>query len=157
MARPISRHRIDCCNGALRVTFADAAIRGVKFERRLTIYRRLQAALDDRRAPFEELWKRIAVPFVGAQDSFEYLVDHSLMRPRFLINIVENAIAHAINRGHTLVTEEDCRDAVRQHANILVDDFGYEIRDVSGISADVLYSLIGATKSLTRKDVLQRF
>ncbi|SFP93695.1 hypothetical protein SAMN05216330_11297 [Bradyrhizobium sp. Ghvi] len=124
---------------------------------RQVIYRRLQAALDDRRAPFEELWKRIAILHVGAQDSFEYLVDHSLMRPRFLINIVENAVAHAINRGHTLITEEDCRDAVRQHANILVDDFGYEIRDVSGISADILYSLIGATKSLTRKDVLQRF
>ncbi|MCP1844499.1 hypothetical protein ACVIHI_002580 [Bradyrhizobium sp. USDA 4524] len=124
---------------------------------RQVIYRRLQAALDDAKEPFEVLWKRIVTPLVGAQDSFEFLVDHCLMRPRFLITIVENAVAHAINRGHSLVSEDDCRDAVRQHANILVDDFGYEIRDVSGISADVLYSLIGATKSITRSEVLQRF
>lgn len=124
---------------------------------RQVIYRRLQTALDDRKATFEDLWKRIAVPLVGTQDSFEYLLDHSLMRPRFLITIVENAVAHAINRGHVQMSEDDCRDAVRQHANILVDDFGYEIRDVSGISADVLYALIGATKVITRDDVLQRF
>lgn len=124
---------------------------------RQVIYRRLQAALDDAKGTFEDLWKRIAVPLVGTQDSFEYLVDHSLMRPRFLITLVENAVAHAINRGHSVIDQDDCRDAVRQHANILVDDFGYEIRDVSGISADILYALIGATKSITRDEVLQRF
>jgi hypothetical protein len=124
---------------------------------RQVIYRRLQSGLNDRKASFDDLWKRIATARVGAQDSFEYLLDHSLMRPRFLITIVENAVAHAINRGHTMVSEDDCRDAVRQHANILVDDFGYEIRDVSGISAEILYSLIGATKSLARNEVLDRF
>ncbi|WP_207912996.1 MULTISPECIES: hypothetical protein, partial [unclassified Bradyrhizobium] len=37
LARPINRHRIVIGNGAIRVTFADAAIRGVKFGRRLTV------------------------------------------------------------------------------------------------------------------------
>ncbi|MEY9741214.1 ATP-dependent Lon protease [Bradyrhizobium japonicum] len=36
LARPISRHRIDRCNGAIRVTFADAAIRGVNIASRMT-------------------------------------------------------------------------------------------------------------------------
>ncbi|WP_207913150.1 hypothetical protein, partial [Bradyrhizobium sp. R2.2-H] len=31
LARPINRHRIVIGNGAIRVTFADAAIRGSKF------------------------------------------------------------------------------------------------------------------------------
>jgi hypothetical protein len=33
------------------------------------------------------------------------------MRPRFLIEIIEYAIATAINRGHDKVLEEDCLDA----------------------------------------------
>lgn len=49
------------------------------------------------------------------------------MRPRFLIGIMENAIANAINRGHEKVLEEDCT-AVRQHSNSILNDFGYEIR-----------------------------
>ena len=79
------------------------------------------------------------------------------MRPRFLINIVENAIANGINRGHGLINEQDCVDAVRQHSLYLVNDFGYEIRDVSGLSFDILYSLVGSTKLLTREEVLDRF
>jgi hypothetical protein len=35
LARPISRHRIDRCNGAIRVTFADEAIRRVNIASRL--------------------------------------------------------------------------------------------------------------------------
>ncbi len=65
---------------------------------------------------------------MAAQDSFEFFVDHCLMRPRFLINIIENAISNAVNRGHMTVQEVDCVDAVRQHSLYLVDDFGYEIR-----------------------------
>ena len=74
---------------------------------------------------------RYFVPKVGNRDSFEYFVDHCLMRPRFLINIIEYAVANAINRGHQQVQEEDRTDAVRQQSNYLIDDFGYEIRDVS--------------------------
>jgi hypothetical protein len=33
---------------------------------------------------------------VAEQDTFEYFVDHCLMRPQFLINIIENAIANGI-------------------------------------------------------------
>src|SRR5258708_1393032 len=37
LARRISRHRIVSRNGAIRVTFAGEAIRGVPFQRRLTV------------------------------------------------------------------------------------------------------------------------
>jgi hypothetical protein len=93
------------------------------------------------------------VPKVGNRDSFEYFIDHCLMRPRFLINIIEYAVANAINRGHQQVQEEDCTDAVRQHSNYLIDDFGYEIRDVSGLSEDVLYHFVGVTQLLTLEEV----
>jgi hypothetical protein len=78
------------------------------------------------------------------------------MRPRFLINIIENAIANAVNRGHVKAASEDCRDAVRQHSHYLVSDFGYEIRDVSGLDADILSSLVGVTQLLTTEEVLDR-
>lgn len=124
---------------------------------RLVIYRRLQAALNDRKSSFQELWSKFFEPKVQNRDSFDFLVDHSLMRPRFLINLVENAVSFAVNRGHDLVNEQDCIDAARQHANILMDDFGYEIRDVSDLSEDILYALIGVTKYLTKAEVLERF
>jgi hypothetical protein len=79
------------------------------------------------------------------------------MRPRFLINLIENAIANAINRGHERVQEIDCIDAVRQHSLYLINDFGYEIRDVSGFPPDILYALVGVSRLVTQEEVKARF
>jgi len=47
--------------------------------------------------------------------------------------------------------------AVRQHSNYLVSDFGYEIRDVSGLNAEILGALVGVTQLLTKEEVLEKF
>jgi hypothetical protein len=124
---------------------------------RQVIYRRLQASTGEKSRSFEELWSTFFVDKVGNNDSFDYFVDHCLMRPRFLINILENAIANGINRDHARAEDEDCRDAVDQHSNYLVNDFGYEIRDVSGIQSDILYSLVGSPDLSTRGEITDRF
>ena len=91
------------------------------------------------------------------QNSFDYFVDHCLMRPRFLIEVIEYAIANAINRGHDRAEAGDCVDAVRQHANSILNDFGYEIRDLSGASEKVLHALAGMTRYVTKGEILERF
>jgi hypothetical protein len=118
---------------------------------------RLQASLVERVSNFNELWGRFFTSLVGEQDSFEFFVDHCLMRPRFLIEIIEYAIATAINRGHEKVLEEDCIDAVREHSYSILSDFAYEIRDVSGASEKVMDSLVGTTNYVTKGEVLERF
>ena len=106
------------------------------------IYKRLQVALGDRKSTMLDLWAKFFPPAVEGRPSLEYFIDHSLMRPRFLINLIEAAIANAINRGHSNVQQTDCVDAVRQNSLNLIDDFGFEMRDVSGISSDIIYGLI---------------
>ena len=118
---------------------------------------RLQASLAERVQNFNESWGRFFVATVSGKDTFDFFVDHCLMRPRFLIEIIENAIATAINRGHVKVLEEDCRDAVREHSYSILDDFAYEIRDVSGASEKVMDSLVGTTNYITKDEVLERF
>ncbi len=121
------------------------------------IYRRLQIGLSDKRSSMGELWSRIFPLKVLGMDSLAYFIDHCLMRPRFLINLIEYALANGINRGHRTVDEADCVDAVRQHSLALVDDFGFEMRDVSGISSELLYGLIGVPRIESRSKIIQRF
>jgi len=118
---------------------------------------RIQASLAEKGRTFNDVWSRFFVTTVGGRDTFDYFVDHCLMRPRFLIAIIENAIANAINRAHEIASEEDCVDAVTQHSNSILNDFAYEIRDVSGASEKVLNSLAGTTTYITKGEVLQRF
>ncbi len=121
------------------------------------IHARLRASVVDKARSFDEIWSRFFVAKVNSRDTFDYFVDHCLMRPRFLIGIIEGSIANAINRGHERVSEEDCVDAVNQHANSILSDFAYEIRDVSGASEEVLLSLTGTPEYVTKDEVLERF
>lgn len=137
--------------GQVRIDWTDRA------KLKQVIYRRLQVSAKSKGESFDRLWSKFFVGDVEGKDSFEFFVDHCLMRPRFLINIVENAISNAVNRGHSKVEESDCLDAVRQHSLYLVDDFGYEIRDVSGLSADILYSLVGVERTMKKPEFIDRF
>lgn len=137
--------------GQVRIDWTDRA------KLRQVIFRRLQASMGDKKLGFDQLWGRVFCTKINGEDAFEYCVDHCLMRPRFLINIIENAVSNGINRGHTKVSEEDFIEAVRQHSNYLVDDFGYEIRDVSGLPEDILFALIGVDKYLSKEEVVRRF
>lgn len=120
---------------------------------RQLIFERIKSSTG-RQETFEVLWSRFFCERAGNRPSFDYLVDHCLMRPRFLINIIEKAIANGVNRGHKQVQEDDCADAVRHHALDLVSDFGYEIRDVSGLPEDLLYAFVGVTELLTYPEIL---
>lgn len=137
--------------GQIRIDWNDRA------KLRQVIHRRMKSSSGKDSASFSQLWLEYCVPTVEGTDSFEYCIDHCLMRPRFLITIIEYAIANAINRGNVLVEEDDFIDAVRQHSNYLISEFGYEIRDASGLSSDILYALIGTQKRLTKPEVLERF
>jgi hypothetical protein len=136
--------------GQVRIDWTDRA------KLKQLIYRRLKSTVGDAKASFENLWDRFFTTTAEGKESFEYCVDHCLMRPRFLINILEYAISNAINRGHQRVEEADFIDAVRQHANYLVDDFGYEIRDASGLPEDLLYCLVGIKKLQTKEEIVSR-
>ncbi|WP_156421286.1 P-loop ATPase, Sll1717 family [Aureimonas sp. AU40] len=71
------------------------------------------------------------------------MIQASLMRPRFLIDLAERAVSFAINRGHEFVSSKDVTDALASHSLYLVTDFGYELRDVSGISEKIFYAFLG--------------
>lgn len=93
---------------------------------------------------------------VNGQDGLDYAIDHSLMRPRFLIDIIERSISFAINREHSRVSAMDLIDAVRQHSNYLVSDFGYEIRDSSQLPNEIIESFIDAEQVLSPAVVRER-
>ena len=110
------------------------------------------SSVDDARA--SEAWRAVNPLLAGGRDAAAEMIESSLMRPRFLIDICERAISFAINRGHEAVLREDVQDAMEQHSLYLVSDFGYEIRDVSGVSEDIFYAFLGKGTILTEDEVV---
>ena len=78
------------------------------------------------------------------------LIEASLRRPRFLIDLCERTLSFSINRGHEVVAESDVEEGLRQMSLYLVSDFGYEMRDIVGTPEDIFYQFIGVKKILNQ-------
>lgn len=122
---------------------------------RQLIARRLKDSHGLKFADFSSIWNSLFDEKVDGRDSFEFLVDHSLMRPRFLISLVEIAIGNAINRQHSKVSDVDCVESVNQYSHSLIDDFGFEIRDVSKFPSDMLYYFVGSEREISAEEIIK--
>jgi hypothetical protein len=94
-------------------------------------------------------------PRLNGHSAINIMIESSLMRPRFLIELCEKAISFAINRRHGGVTAIDVEDALKQQSLYLVSDFGYEIRDVAGVTEDIFYRFIGRGDTFTPQEVIE--
>ena len=100
----------------------------------------------------EDAWSAIN-PKIDGIDAISQMIETSLRRPRFLIDLCERTLSFAINRGHGIVMKEDVEEGMRQMSLYLVSDFGYEMRDVAGTPEDIFYLFIGSSEYLTEEDL----
>jgi hypothetical protein len=99
-------------------------------------------------------WQAVNPPLSG-RNAISVMIESSLMRPRFLIELCEKAISFAINRRHASMTAIDVEDALKQQSLYLVSDFGYEIRDVAGVTENIFYKFIGKGDMFTPEELIE--
>jgi hypothetical protein len=100
-------------------------------------------------------WESVNPVLRGGVTAITKMIESSLMRPRFLIELCEKAISFAINRRHAMVSVDDVEDALKQQSLFLVSDFGYEIRDVAGLTEDIFYKFIGKGDTFTSDEIIE--
>ena len=100
-----------------------------------------------------EIWPRIGPSHIGTQDTVNYLMERTLMRPRDLLKFVNHAIAVAINRGHDAIDENDLRLAERNYSEDLLLTTVYEIQDTQPRFAEILYEFDSLSHTLPFEDV----
>ena len=104
---------------------------------------------------FEKAWNAVMSPYVGTENSFAYILDRTLLRPRDFLSFVHRAIEVAINRGHSRVEEEDILQAEKFHSNDLLQGTAFELQDVYP-NLDVLYEFLGCPARMTEEDIRER-
>lgn len=101
---------------------------------------------------FEALWPRICTSHYKGEETSQYLIEHSLMRPRFLIDLVNQCKSFAINLNHEIIEESDIEKGLTAFSTDLLTDIGYEINDIAPYAKDVLYSFIGSPSRISMDD-----
>ncbi|SDA65129.1 hypothetical protein SAMN03159475_2577 [Pseudomonas sp. NFPP33] len=103
--------------------------------------------------PFNIVWPRICASHYSGEESSQYLIDRSLMRPRFLLNLVNQCKSFAINLNHDKISQEDIEKGLSAYSTDLLTDISYEINDVANNGNDILYAFIGCRSKLTREEI----
>jgi hypothetical protein len=111
--------------------------------RRRLIYSGLQ-----QKASFDQLWSTICVSLIDGEASCQYLIDRSMMRPRFLLNLISHCRGYAVNLGHDRIEPDDIRKGLDAFSTDLIYDIDLEIRDVLPFAVDVLYTFFGQNARL---------
>lgn len=101
----------------------------------------------------EAIWNAFNPVLSDGRNALDWMIETSLRRPRFLIDLCERILSFAINRGHVIVAQEDVEEGLRQMSLYLVSDFGYELRDVAGTPEDIFYYFIGKGSRLSSEEL----
>lgn len=109
---------------------------------------------DDEKTDFDSLWRKIFVSHYIGEESSQYIIDRSLMRPRFLLNLINQCKSFAINLNHERILEEDITKGLTAYSTDLLTDIGYEINDVQNDVDDVLYAFISSEPRMNRSKIL---
>jgi len=121
-----------------------------EFIRRRIVYNGL-----DPNTTFNQAWNQICVSHVEGEESADYLIERSLMRPRNLLSLINHCKSIAVNFRHTKIEEKDIIKALDIYSADLFKDISYEIKDVFPEGKDIMYYFIGAPSKLNLYQIKQ--
>ncbi|HMI99726.1 MAG TPA: hypothetical protein VK488_07845 [Gaiellaceae bacterium] len=116
------------------------------------IIRKRIATSTDAEGAFSDVWRAFFVSHVGVEESFNYMVERTLMRPRDLLKFVQRSVEVALNRGHSKVTAEDILQAEQSFSEDMLLTTQFEIEDTTRALADALFVFVDTTRTLTWTD-----
>lgn len=111
--------------------------------------------LDDE--PFQTLWGRICVSHIDGEETSQYLIERCLMRPRFLLNLVNQCKSSAVNLNHKRIEVDDIRKGLIAYSTDLMTDIGFEIHDIDPNVGELLYAFIGSPEKFSASKLEEIF
>jgi hypothetical protein len=167
----MSRQRVDFCWAIfLRSDVYEFIVKGMADYGKLSVAsvewhdRRLLFLLFEKRVlqgfagmnvTWKEVWRAVSVPTVKGNDTIDFLIDASLMRPRYLIRLFENARRRAVTLRKNLIDEEDYAAALNELGWQVMEDFSRELVDVVPGAEELLFDVVIQGGNMTLEELRQ--
>ncbi|MEO8466297.1 MAG: hypothetical protein ABI640_13215, partial [Gammaproteobacteria bacterium] len=102
---------------------------------------------------FDRLWREICVSHLEGVDSFQYLIDRSLMRPRNVLKILTHCRGSAVNLGHGKIEEEDIRKGLAAYSTDLLTEIDQELTDIDASANGLVYVFLREASEFSPEDI----
>ncbi|GAB3165753.1 hypothetical protein GCM10027291_09700 [Telluribacter humicola] len=117
---------------------------------------RILASIDtDEDTSFDNLWRKICIPHIDGEETSQYLIERSLYRPRFLINLINQCKSYAINLNHKRIEKEDIKKGLSFFSTDILTDISYELQDIRPETENILYNFIACKSEISSKTLLK--
>jgi hypothetical protein len=90
---------------------------------------------------WDTVWSAVSVQTVQGTPTLDFLINASLMRPRYLIRLFETARRRAVTLGRAKIEEADYLMALEELGWQVLEDFDRELVDVVPAAEDLLFDL----------------
>lgn len=114
---------------------------------------RIIASLDGGKENFDELWRSICISHYKGEETSQFLIDRCLMRPRFLINLINQCLGFAVNLNHKKIEEDDIEKGLGSFSVDVLTDISYEIRDVFKEAENIMYVFLTSKANLSHEEL----
>ena len=93
--------------------------------------------------PFDRVWAQVCVTHYKGEETSQYLIDRSLMRPRNLLKVIAHCRGFAVNLGHERIEDSDIEKGLRAFSLDLITEADQELTDITGADTTLIYHFIG--------------
>ena len=104
---------------------------------------------------FEDIWPQFCVTHHLGEDTSQYLIERSLMRPRNLLKILTHCRGYAVNLRHSRIEASDIDKGLIAYSRDLITEANQELTDIVGEQTDIIYHFIGEGSIFTYEKVLR--
>jgi hypothetical protein len=103
--------------------------------------RRVLQGFGEKPPPWEMVWNAVSVPRIDEVNTLDFLLDASLMRPRYLIRLFETARRRAVTLGRDKIEAADYKAGLEELGWQVMEDFDRELTDVVPDAESLLFDL----------------
>lgn len=102
---------------------------------------------------FDQIWGKLCTSHFDGEETSQYLIDRSLMRPRNLLKLVGYCKGFAVNLDHERIEVADIQKGLRSYSNDLVLEADRELTDVEPTAEGLIYEFVGEPPEMSKEDI----
>jgi hypothetical protein len=92
---------------------------------------------------FERVWSEVVISHHLGEDTSQFFIDRSLMRPRNLLKIFAHCRGSAVNFGREKIDDTDIEKGLKAYSLDLVTEADQELTDIEAAAEGLIYQFIG--------------
>ncbi|WP_156820715.1 P-loop ATPase, Sll1717 family [Thioalkalivibrio thiocyanodenitrificans] len=104
-------------------------------------------------ATFGEVWNAICVSHIDGEETSQFMIERSLMRPRNFLKIFGASRGFAVNLQHDKIQAEDIKKGLIAYSNDLLIDADQELTDIEPKAARLMYQFLGEASEFSSDDL----